>query len=135
MYLSQLNLEKKHLFLDLELYISKTDGDFSDGERAIIDSHCIEMQIDNNNYTCELPLDEVISMLSSKCSVQEKHIVFLELAATVLADEVYRTSEKQLMKRLAETLDISCEDTAQAFTLIRKMKDAYEGCAQFVMGE
>ena len=29
MYLSMLDNEKKHLFLELEIYMSKIDGDFS----------------------------------------------------------------------------------------------------------
>ena len=34
MYLSMLNTEQKHLFLDLELYMSKVDGDFSEEENC-----------------------------------------------------------------------------------------------------
>ncbi len=72
--------------------MSRTDGNFSDEEKAIIDTHCIEMHIDNNSYECELPLEGVLSKISSEFSEQEKRIVFLELAATVLADKVYHTT-------------------------------------------
>lgn len=135
MYLSQLSNEKKHLFLDLEIYLSKVDGDFSDEERQIIDAHCIEMHIDNNNYECEFPLDTVISKLSNECSKQEKHIIFLELAAMVWADNVFHDNEKQLINRLAETLKISDDRVKSAFALIKQLKETYSGCAEFIKGE
>lgn len=91
MYLSVLDLETKHLFLDLELYISKTDGEFNDLEKQIIDTHCIEMHIDNNNYQCELPLSVVYEKLG-KCTEEEKRIIFIEMLAVVLADKVYANS-------------------------------------------
>lgn len=134
MYLSMLSNEKKHLFLELETYMSKIDGDFSDEEKTIIDTHCMEMHIDNNNYECELPLDSVMSKISNECSKQEKHILFLELVATVLADNVYHESEKKLIDRLADILEISEEETNLVFTLIKNLKDAYEGFAKFIKG-
>lgn len=135
MYLSLLSNEKKHLFLELEIYMSKTDGDFSDEEKAIIDAHCIEMHIDNNSYECELPLEGVLSKISSEFSEQEKRIVFLELAATVLADKVYHTTEKILISKWADILKISEDESNVVITLIKSLKDAYEGCAKFIEGE
>ena len=88
MYLAMLDNEKRHLFLDLELYISKIDGDFSEQEKRVIDTHCIEMHIDNNNYESETSYDEMMSRLSETFSKQEKRIVFIELLATVLADDL-----------------------------------------------
>lgn len=133
MYLSMLSNEKKHLFLDLEIYMSKIDSDFSDEEKAIIDTHCIEMHIDNNNYECELPLDVVLSKISDEFCELEKRIVFLELAATVLADNVYHTSERALLNRMADILRISEDEVSVVFDLINKMKDAYEGCSKFMI--
>ncbi len=60
MYLARLGLEQKHMFLDLELYLSRIDGEFSDEEKQIIDAHCMEMHIDNNQYECELPYKELV---------------------------------------------------------------------------
>ena len=88
MYLSMLNNEKKHLFLNLEIYLSSIDGDFSDEEKKIIDVHCIEMHIDNNNYEADMPLDEVLKKLKETLTHSEYRIVFLELAATIMADDV-----------------------------------------------
>lgn len=132
MYLSMLSNEEKHLFLELELYMAKIDGDFSQAERDIIDAHCIEMHIDNNNYECEYPLDIVLSRLTQRCNYTIKHIIFLELTATVLADEVYHDSEKTMMNKLAGVLDISESDIKEAYDLIVDMKNLYNKCADYI---
>lgn len=131
MYLSALDLETKHLFLDLELYISKTDGEFNDLEKQIIDTHCIEMHIDNNNYQCELPLSVVYEKLE-KCTEEEKRIIFIEMLAVVLADKVYHQSEKILVDRLANVLKIKDEDVKKAFVAVEEMKEAYVKFSNFV---
>lgn len=131
MYLSVLDLETKYLFLDLELYISKTDGEFNDLEKQIIDTHCIEMHIDNNNYQCELPLSVVYEKLG-KCTEEEKRIIFIEMLAVVLADKVYHQSEKILVDRLANILKIKDEDVKKAFAAVEEMKEAYVKFSNFV---
>lgn len=131
MYLSVLDLETKYLFLDLELYISKTDGEFNDLEKQIIDTHCIEMHIDNNNYQCELPRSVVYEKLG-KCTEEEKRIIFIEMLAVVLADKVYHQSEKILVDRLANILKIKDEDVKKAFAAVEEMKEAYVKFSNFV---
>lgn len=132
MYLSKLNNEKRHLFLDLELYLSKTDGDFSDSEKRIIDTHCIEMHIDNNRYECELSLDQVFRELREKCTTEEKRIIFIEIVAVVIADDVYHDSEKHIIERLAEVLSITENEVEYAFNAVAQMRDAYEKISGFV---
>lgn len=132
MYLSILNNEKRHLFLNLEIYMSKIDGDFSEDEKKIIDAHCIEMHIDNNDYEPDMPRDEVLKQLQESLSPQEKKIVFLELAATILADNVYHESEKELVNNFAKLLDISDTDVDDAFSIIKDMKNVYERCAAYI---
>ena len=133
MFLAKLSNEKRHLFLDLELHISKIDGEFSESEKNIIDTHCIEMHIDSNKYQCELSLDEVIRKLS-ECTVQEKHIIFIEMLAVVMADEVYHEKEKQIVEDLADVLGISNDEIIKAFSALNKLKEAYEELSNFVYG-
>ena len=132
MYLMKLSNEKRHLFLDLEIYLSKTDGEFDDSEKRIIDTHCKEMHIDNNGYECELPLDQVFQNIHEKCTTEEKHIIFIELLAVVMADNVYHESEKVIVNRLAEVLDIGEKEIEYAFQAVNKMREAYEEFAHFV---
>lgn len=134
MYLSRLDSDKKHLFLDLELYLSKTDGNFSESERQIIDTHCMEMRIDNNKYECELPFDELLRKLKENCTTEEKHIIFIELLTVVMADNVYHDSEKMIVDKLSEILDIKENEVKKAFDAVNKMREAYEEFARFVFG-
>ena len=132
MYLGMLNNEKKHLFLDLEIYMCQIDGDFSDEERNIINAHCMEMRIDNNNFKPELLLDELLSKLQSELSEREKRIVFFELSGTVLADNVYHKSERKLMERLAEILEVDQNNLDKAVALIHDLKGVYSRCAEYI---
>ena len=132
MYLSMLDNEKRHLFLDLELYISKIDGDFSEQEKRVIDAHCIEMHIDSNNYESETSFDELLAKIKETFSKQEKRIVFLELLATVLADDLYHEAEEEMVGKLSSILDVSSDDTDKAFAIVRDMKAVYERCADFI---
>ena len=132
MYLTRLDNNKRHLFLDLELYMSRIDGDFSDQEKQIIDVHCREMHIDHNNYTCELPLDDVYAKIRETMTPQEKRIVFLELTAIIMADGVYHKKEKEMVEKLSSILDIDDEQREIAFSIIEDAKAVYERCAAFV---
>ncbi len=131
MYLSMLSSEKKRLFLNLEIYLSKVDSDFSDAEKTIIDAHCIEMHIDNNNYDVDMTQSEVFDGLK-ELTHQESKIVFLELVGTIMADNVYHVEEKALVKKLAEILGMTEEDIDSAFSIIADMKNVYERCADYI---
>ena len=131
MYLSMLSSEKKRLFLNLEIYLSKVDSDFSDAEKTIIDAHCIEMHIDNNNYDVDMTQSEVFDGLK-ELTHQESKIVFFELVGTIMADNVYHVEEKALVKKLAEILGMTEEDIDSAFSIIADMKNVYERCADYI---
>ena len=131
MYLSMLSSEKKRLFLNLEIYLSKVDSDFSDAEKTIIDAQCIEMHIDNNNYDVDMTQSEVFDGLK-ELTHQESKIVFLELVGTIMADNVYHVEEKALVKKLAEILGMTEEDIDSAFSIIADMKNVYERCADYI---
>lgn len=135
MYLFQLSNEKRHIFLDLELYMSKIDGKFSEEEKEIINTHCLEMHINNNNYECELPLETVLSRIREEFNRKEKRIVYLELLATVLADNVYDDAEKDLIEKLKETFEIGDDEEVEIIMVLSDIKSAYKKCASFIMGE
>lgn len=135
MYLSILDNSKKHLFLDLELYLANIDSDFSDEEKKIIDTHCLEMHIDNNGYQSEEKLDVVLSRIDAECSKKEKRVIYLELIATVVADNVFHEKERELIERLSDLMGISPDESADIINVIQSMKDNYKKCAEFVKGE
>ena len=131
MYLSMLSDTNKRLFLNLEIYLSKVDSDFSENERIIIDAHCMEMHIDNNNYEADMSQSESCEGLKA-WTKQESKIVFLELVGTIMADNVYHVEEKALVNKLAEALKLEENDISLVFSIITDMKNVYERCAEYV---
>ena len=131
MYLSMLSDTNKRLFLNLEIYLSKVDSDFSENERIIIDAHCIEMHIDNNNYEADMSQSEIFEGLKA-LTKQESKIVFLELVGTIMADNVYHVEERALVNKLAEALKLEENDISLVFSIITDMKNIYERCAEYV---
>lgn len=131
MYLSMLSDTNKRLFLNLEIYLSKVDSDFSENERIIIDAHCMEMHIDNNNYEADMSQSEIFEGLRA-LTKQESKIVFLELVGTIMADNVYHIEERALVNKLAEALKLDENDISLVFSIITDMKNVYERCAEYV---
>lgn len=131
MYLSMLSDTNKRLFLNLEIYLSKVDSDFSENERIIIDAHCIEMHIDNNNYEADMSQSEIFEGLKV-LTKQESKIVFLELVGTIMADNVYHVEERALVNKLAEALKLEENDISLVFSIITDMKNIYERCAEYI---
>lgn len=131
MYLSMLSDTNKRLFLNLEIYLSKVDSDFSENERIIIDAHCIEMHIDNNNYEADMSQSEIFEGLKA-LTKQESKIVFLELVGTIMADNVYHVEERALVNKLAEALKLEENDISLVFSIITDMKNVYERCAEYI---
>ena len=62
MFLASLNEENKRLFLELEIMLAKVDGDFAQEERDVIDAHCIEMDISNNDYENTMNKNEIFEL-------------------------------------------------------------------------
>ena len=132
MYLARLSVEKRYLFRDLEIIMSKIDGDFSPNEKLIIDTHCVEMHIDNNNYESELSEDELLKKIEDGLNENEQRIFFFELAATVLADDVYHESEKKLINKLSNVLKIDNDKVDDAFDIINDLKSVYARCESYI---
>lgn len=132
MYLSLLDNEKKHLFLDLELYMSCSDGEFSIDEKNIIDVHCLEMEIDNNNYQPDLPKDLLLNKLKTSLTIKEKKIFILELMAVVLADGDFHENEHEIMLQLAKYFNFKEEEIDKARDIIQEMKLVYSKCASYI---
>ena len=114
--------------------MSKIDGEFSDSEKLIIDAHCMEMRIDKNDYECTMPLNELLGKLSEDCTPEEKRIIFVELLAVVMADNVYHNSEKTMIRQLKQCLDIRDAEEKEAIKLIAEMKKTYLGFHRLIYG-
>ena len=133
MFLFKLSNTDKHLFLDLEIYMSMIDGEFNDAEKHLIDLHALEMRIDHNHYTPEKPVDEVRSLIK-QLDDRTKRIFFFELLATVMSDGVYTSDEQKLIESIAAIFDLGKEDIDDVLNTISMLRTGYEKALSFIEG-
>lgn len=135
MYLNLLAEDKKILFRELDIYTAKIDNDFHEKEKEVINYHCMEMNIDNNDFKNKLSLEEVIESIKTTYTIQEVKMAFLELLAVILADDVIESSEKELLDILTKKFCIDDIEKENAINAIVTLKDAYAKMSCFIYGE
>ncbi len=76
MFLRLLEEEEKVAFLQLAHYMARSDGDFSDKQKEIIETYCYEMGIndidyDENSFSINVILDSIDNKTSQKIFLLE----------------------------------------------------------------
>lgn len=118
MLLMKLSDKSKKYYLDLSLYLAKSDGVFSDIEKKLIDTQCAEMGIDNNDYTEELSFEEVCQTIRTSATNKEKKIIFIELISLAFVDEEFTDEENGFVEQVRRLLEIPEEVSEQAIDII-----------------
>lgn len=126
MYLSQLDLNKKKLFLDLSIHAAMSNNNFGKEEKLIVNSYCDEMGLQKSEYLATKDLDTVLHELKEICSPREVNIILVEITALIMGDGVYDTLEKDFMKRIQATFEISDEKLENTILAINKLINAYK---------
>lgn len=126
MYLSQLDLNKKKLFLDLSIHAAMSNNNFGEEEKLIVNSYCNEMGLQKSEYLATKDLDTVLHELKEICSPREVNIILVEITALIMGDGVYDTLEKDFMKRIQATFEISDEKLENTILAINKLINAYK---------
>ena len=134
MYLSRLSSQMKFAFLELELHLSKTDGQLSYDEKHVIDQHCDEMRIDNNYYQNEMSLEEVIDLIKN-APKEEQKIIYLEMVQLVMADNIYHENERTFMKELEAILGIHQDKVQEVFDIISSYRHLMNQMDNFIFEE
>lgn len=98
MYLSLLNDNQKSLFLSIALYLAKVDNDYSEEERRIIQSYCVEMNITEENFVHSNNIMEIISSIDECSDNRAKRIIVLEAVGLAIIDGDYSENEKKVIK-------------------------------------
>lgn len=118
MLLMKLSDKSKKYYLDLSLYLAKSDGVFSDIEKKLIDTQCAEMGIDNNDYKEELSFEEVCQTIRTSATNNEKKIIFIELISLAFVDEEFTDEENGFVEQVRRLLEIPEEVSEQAIDII-----------------
>ena len=96
MFLNRLEKEEKIAFLELAHYVARSDNDFSDKEKNVINIYCTEMQIsdvdyDKSSFNLGLTLSKIKSSQSQK-------IILLEIMALIYSDNILHQSEEIILQ-------------------------------------
>ena len=134
MYLSRLSSYMKFAFLELELYLSKTDGQLSQDEKKLIDAHCEEMRIDNNYYRNEMPLEQVIELIKI-APKEEQRIIYFEIVQLVMADNLYHENERKLMQQLEGILGLHNHVIQEVFDMVSSYRHLTSQIDHFIFNE
>lgn len=105
MFLNRLNQEEKVAFLELAHHIARSDNDFSDLQKVIINEYCTEMQVEDIEYKEK---DFVLEITLNKInSTQSQKIILLEVMALIYSDNILHDEEKKILDKMAEKFGIS----------------------------
>ncbi|WP_240329071.1 hypothetical protein, partial [Helicobacter suis] len=109
MFLGALSVEEKKAFLQIAHHFAWSNHDFSDAQKGVIATYCVEMQIEDVVYHAEtFDLKETLSIFKQK---DHQKIVLLETMALAMADrlthlESLHEGEKAVLDTMIKTFGL-----------------------------
>ena len=105
MFLNRLNQEEKVAFLELAHHIARSDNDFSNLQKEIINGYCAEMQISDIEYNDkDFNLETTLSKVNSS---QSQKIILLEVMALIYSDDILHEEEQKILNTMIEKFELS----------------------------
>ncbi|HFU74739.1 MAG TPA: TerB family tellurite resistance protein [Arcobacter sp.] len=105
MFLNKLNKNEKVAFLELAHHIARSDNDFSDTQKDIIEKYCLEMQIDDIKY--DVDKFDIYTTLDKVQNQRSRKIVVLEIMALIYSDNFLHEEERKVLEKILEEFDLS----------------------------
>ncbi len=112
MFLHILDKEEKLAFLEIAHHFAWSNNNFSDAQKDIITSYCLEMQVDDICYNqANFDLKTVLSKFKDK---EHQKIILLETMALAMADnlthlEALHEGEREILATMTKTFGLSEE--------------------------
>lgn len=132
MFLSLLNKEEKHYFVDFIIKIVSFDGELSELETQIINRMKGEMGTELDSYKpSTLSLEELTGYFSTKPKVT-RNIVFMNILAASLVDEWYSAEEHFLIESIQLKLNISDKKRLDFFKVVYAERDLRERAKRII---
>ncbi|BEG57192.1 hypothetical protein NHP21005_08800 [Helicobacter sp. NHP21005] len=109
MFLGALNAEEKRAFLQIAHHFAWSNHDFSDAQRGVIATYCLEMQIEDITYEADqFDLKSTLGVFKQK---EHQKIVLLETMALAMADrlthlEALHEGEKEVIDTMVKTFGL-----------------------------
>lgn len=120
MYLGLLNEEKRELFLDICFCIASADGEYSADEKVLIAAYQKEMNTEYDPMVSKKKEKEIIQLLSTMCTEQEKKIIIFETIGLAQVDGNYDKTERTIIEKMAKTFEIKESYTKECEQLLEE---------------
>lgn len=134
MYLGEFDKEKKELFLDLCINLSKCDGDFAIVEKRLIEKFCVEMNI-NARFEAKQDTESTLALLNNLCDNREKRAIIIEIIGIVLADEKYHDAEKSILRDCSNVFSVDFLEITKVMDVVKELYGIYGKFNLFLNGE
>lgn len=119
MFLNQLSMEEKELFVSLSVHAAESNGDFAEEERSMLQEYCKEMNIAFFDASEVKPMSEIISTYKNS-DITVKRIVLLEILGLLYADDVYDEKENKFASEFAVNIGLKEEDVIKQEELLKR---------------
>jgi len=105
MFLNRLNKVEKIGFLELAHHIARSDNDFSESQKSILEKYCMEMQIEDIEYN-EDDFD-IYNTLDKIQDHRSRKIVLLEIMALIYSDDFLHEEERKVLEKVLEEFGLN----------------------------
>lgn len=108
MFLNELDLDEKRMFLRLADHLVAANGVVEEQEKNLINQYCFEMGLPMNNEIDPLPMSEIICLFQKR-SESVKCVTIMELLGLGYIDGEYDEVEQSMMKSYVSDIGVSDE--------------------------
>lgn len=123
MFLNLFNQEEKENFLELVFKIANIDENYDEDEEQLINNYKIELGLSDIPDTSSI---EILIEFFSEKSEQIQKIVWFELYALIMADDVVAIEEAKIIDLVKNDFTISEESISNIQDLAIDLKKVYE---------
>lgn len=105
MFLNRLSTEEKTGFLELAHHIARSDNNFSESQKSILEKYCMEMQVEDIEYN-EDDFD-IYNTLDKIQNHRSRKIVLLEIMALIYSDDFLHEEERKVLEKILEEFGLN----------------------------
>ena len=132
MLLSLLTREEKKYFIDLLNRVVLVDGKASETEQKIFNRLKYELGESFNSYKLStLSIDKLINYFAKK-NDSTKRLVYMNVVALTLNDELYSVEEHLLIEKIQEAFGISEKKKKELMKLVYAERDLRENAKRLI---
>lgn len=133
MYLQDLQLEQKVLFMDLAILAAQANDSLEGQEEMMLQEYAREMGIDApTSYVVNKELSDIINELIAISSQQDLKKIVVELVALLLADNEMDELEEKFLQQFIKATELTQSDVERAKRSIEQLKEAYANLQMFI---